>query len=121
MNSIKKPNNFLVILNDNGMSINKNDNGLYKLISKMTLKKGYNKFNSFLSRTFGNNFIGKFLRSIKRFLKRSMSLNTITDSIGLKYVGKFDGHNLKTLIAIFQQYFLKFRRNRIHLIRTTLA
>lgn len=96
----KKPNNFLVILNDNGMSINKNDNGLYKVISKITVKKGYNKFNSFMSRTIGNCFIGKGLKAIKRFLKRSMSLNTITDSIGLKYVGKFDGHNLKTLIRI---------------------
>ncbi|MBR6737497.1 MAG: 1-deoxy-D-xylulose-5-phosphate synthase [Clostridia bacterium] len=98
--STNKPSNFLVVLNDNGMSINKNDNGLYKVISKITVKKGYNRFNSFLSRTVGKCFIGRWLKAIKRFLKRSMSINTITDSVGLKYVGKFDGHNLKTLIKI---------------------
>lgn len=95
-----KPNNFLVILNDNGMSINKNDNGLYKVISKITVKKSYNRFNSFLSRTIGKCFIGKFLKKIKRSLKRSMSSNTIFDNLGLKYVGKFNGHDLKTLIKI---------------------
>ncbi len=95
-----KPKKFLVVLNDNGMSINKNNNGLYKLISKITVKKNYNRFNNFLSRTIGKSFIGKFLKGIKKFVKRSLSLNTVTDSIGLKYVGLFDGHDLKTLIKI---------------------
>ena len=95
-----KPNKFLVILNDNGMSINKNDHGLYKGISKMTLKKSYNRFNAFLSKTIGKCFIGRMLKAMKRSFKRSLSLNTVTDSIGLKYVGKFDGHDLKTLIKL---------------------
>lgn len=97
-----KPKKFIVILNDNGMSININNNGLYKIVSKITVKKRYNNFNNFLSRTIGKSFIGKFLRAIKRVLKRSLSLNTITDSIGLKYVGVFDGHNLKMLINILK-------------------
>ncbi len=95
-----KPKKFIVILNDNGMSININNNGLYKIVSKITVKKRYNNFNNFLSRTIGKSFIGKFLRATKRFLKRSLSLKTITDSIGLKYVGVFDGHKLKILINI---------------------
>ena len=95
-----KPKKFLVLLNDNGMSINKNNNGLYKLISKITVKKNYNNFNNFLSRAIGNSFIGKFLKKIKKFLKRSITLNTVTDNIGLKYVGLFDGHDLKQLINI---------------------
>lgn len=95
-----KPKKFLIILNDNGMSINKNDNGLYKLVSKITIKKSYNRFNSFLSKTIGRTFIGRFLKKIKRGIKRSLSSNTIADTLGIKYVGKFDGHNLKTLIKI---------------------
>lgn len=97
-----KPKKFIVILNDNGMSININKNGLYKIVSKITVKKRYNNFNNFLSRTIGKSFIGKFLRATKRFLKRSLSLKTITDSIGLKYVGVFDGHKLKMLINILK-------------------
>lgn len=98
--SSSKPNKFIVILNDNGMSISKNNNGLYKFVSKVTIKKGYGAINSFLARVFGNGIIGGFLRSVKRAIKRSISVNYVTDSIGLKYVGKFDGHDLKTLIKI---------------------
>ncbi len=95
-----KPKKLLVILNDNGMSINKNNNGLYKLVSKVTVKKRYNNFNNFLSKTIGRLYLGKFLRKFKRFIKRSLSLNTVSDSIGLKYVGVFDGHDLKSLIKL---------------------
>lgn len=97
-----KPNKFLLILNDNGMSINKNDNGFYKIISKITIKKGYSRFNSFLAKTIGKTFIGKFLRKIKRSFKRTITSNSIVDNVGLKYVGKFDGHDLKTLINLFK-------------------
>ncbi len=95
-----KPRKFLIVFNDNGMSIGKNNNGLYKVVSKITLRKSYRKFNSFLQKTIGRTFIGRFLRAIKRSLKRSLSINSFTDNLGLKYVGKFDGHDLKTLIKI---------------------
>ncbi len=97
-----KPQKFLVILNDNGMSISKNNNGLYKLVSKATVTKSYNTFNRFLSKVFGNWFLGTFLKKFKLFLKRSLSLNTFFDSLGLKYVGVFDGHNIKSLIKILK-------------------
>lgn len=97
-----KPRNFILLLNDNGMSISKNDNGLYKLISKITIKKGYNKFNTFLAKCFGNSWFGNWLRKVKKSIKNSLSTNTVSDSIGLKYVGKFDGHNLKTLISVLE-------------------
>lgn len=95
-----KPKKFLIILNDNGMSISKNNNGLYKLISKLTIRKNYNRFNSFIARVVGNNAFGRLLKRVKNSIKRGLSRNTVSDSIGLKYVGKFDGHDLKTLIRI---------------------
>jgi 1-deoxy-D-xylulose-5-phosphate synthase len=97
-----KPRKFLIILNDNGMSISKNNNGLYKTISKITIRKNYNRFNSFMARVFGNSAFGRFLRRVKNSIKRGLSRNTISDSVGLKYVGKFDGHNLKTLIRLLK-------------------
>ncbi len=97
-----KPKKFLVILNDNGMSISKNVNGSYKFISKLTTTKSYNKFNDFMSRVFGRGVIGNFLRKIKNFIKRCFSSYTIFDSFYLKYVGVFDGHNLKSLIRLLK-------------------
>lgn len=101
--SENKPKKFLVVLNDNGMSISKNNNGLYKFISKITTTKHYTKFNAFLSKTLGKCFIGKFLRKIKRGMKRLFNSNNIIDSLGFKYVGIFDGHDLKTLIRLLNQ------------------
>lgn len=98
--SLDKPKKFIIIFNDNGMSIGKNNNGLYKLVSKITIRKSYTRFNSFLQKTIGKTFIGKFLRKIKRSIKRSLSSKAFTDNLGLKYVGKFDGHDLKTMIKI---------------------
>lgn len=98
-----KPHNFLVILNDNNMSIRTNSNGLYKAISNITTKKFYKKTNSFLSRTIGKCFLGKFLRHLKNGLKRSLSFNTFADKLGLKYVGEYDGHNLKELVKILSR------------------
>lgn len=97
-----KPNKFLLVLNDNGMSISKNNNGLYKAISKITVNRSYTAFNDFLAKTIGKCFIGKFLRSIKSFTKRVLSSNTIFDGFGLKYVGMFDGHNIKQLVKILE-------------------
>lgn len=99
-----KPNNFLVILNDNGMSIGKNENGLYKFVSKITISRHYHRFNALLSKTIGKTFIlGKLLKRFKRRLKSAMSINTIADNLGMKYVGVFDGHDLKTLIAVLKK------------------
>lgn len=96
----KKPNKFLVVLNDNRMSIGQNGNGLYKAISNFTTKKFYKKTNAFLGRTIGNCFIGKFLKHVKHGLKRTLSINTVTDKLGLKYVGVYDGHDIKELVKI---------------------
>ena len=41
----KKPNKLLIILNDNGMSISKNSNGLYKALTKMSMKSRYSRTN----------------------------------------------------------------------------
>ena len=98
--TLSKPNKFLIILNDNGMSISKNNNGLYRLISKVTIRKNYNRFTAFLSRTIGKTWLGRTLRRFKNSLKRSLSRNAVTDSLGLKYVGKFDGHDVKTLVKL---------------------
>lgn len=96
----KKPNKFLVVLNDNRMSIGQNGNGLYKAISNFTTKKFYKKTNAFLNRTIGNCFLGRFLKHIKNGLKRTLSVNTIIDKLGLKYVGVYDGHDIYELIKI---------------------
>ncbi len=96
----KKPKKFIVILNDNGMSISKNNNGLYKIMSTVTTKKSYGRFMDFFSRTIGNSFIGRGLKAFKRWIKRSINGLSVIDSLGFKYVGIFYGNKIGELIRI---------------------
>ncbi len=100
----KKPNKMLIILNDNGMSISKNNNGLYKVVSKITMKKRYSKFMGAMDKIFGWNFIGRFLKRVKSAFKRTIDSYGFFDNLGLKYVGAFDGHNIKSLVDLFESF-----------------
>ncbi len=111
----KKPKKLLVILNDNGMSISKNNNGLYKFISKSTMKKRYSKFMATMDKIFGWNFIGSFLKGVKRAFKRSLDSYSMLDTVGIKYVGAFDGHNIKLLIDLFNSYKHSPRATLLHI------
>lgn len=96
-----KPKNFLVVLNDNGMSINKNHSALYRSISKRTVKKRYRTFNSFLSRTFKEtNSFGRALRRFKYSIKGWLNQNYFFERCGFKYVGPVNGHDLGELLGV---------------------
>lgn len=98
----KKPKKFIIILNDNGMSISKNNNGFYKIMSTVTTKKSYGNFMSFFEKTIGKSFIGKGLKRFKRFVKRSINGLSVIDSLGFKYVGIFNGNKIGELIRILE-------------------
>ncbi len=95
-----KPKNFIVILNDNGMSISKNKNGFYQLISKSTTKRGYVKSKHALKKVFGDSFITRGLASFRNFIKRVISKNNYFEQYGFKYVGVVDGNDLNELNKI---------------------
>lgn len=113
-----KPKKFIVILNDNGKSISKNNNGLYKAVSAFTTKKFYIKVNEFFSKTIGRFAFGRWLRRVKSFFKRLLSYYAIVDKLDLKYVGVFDGHDLKGLIRILKRIKESGKPTLLH-IRTT--
>lgn len=97
-----KPKKFIVIINDNGMSISKNNNGLYKIMSTVTTRKTYGKLMDFFSRTIGESFIGKGLKKFKNWIKRSLNGLSVIDSLGFKYVGIFNGNKMSELIRILK-------------------
>lgn len=115
ISSEKKPEKFLVILNDNGMSISKNSNGLYKAISKISIKKRYSNFMGVMNKVFGWNFIGKGLKRIKASFKRSIGKLSVLDNVGIKYLGCFDGNNIKLLVRLLSDYKHNPRATLLHL------
>ena len=89
-----KPNKHIVILNDNGMSINRNDNGLYKLISKGTTKRTYVGGKRVVQRVFRNSFVTRGLMKVRNFLKRLTG--------GGNY---FENHCRKGRLNLEEQYY----------------
>lgn len=98
--SNKKPTNYIVILNDNGMSISKNGNGFYNLISKSTTKNVYVNSKKAIKKIFRNSFITRGLIRFRDFVKRILNKNSYIEGFGFKYVGIVDGNNIKKMVKI---------------------
>lgn len=100
--------NMLVILNDNGISIDKAVGGLSNYLVDITASPKYNKIKDHVWRktggdkgpTRGHNFISKTLSAFKSSLLDSANL---FESLGFRYFGPVDGHDVARLVEILSQ------------------
>ena len=90
----------LVILNDNGMSINPNVGSIAKLLTRMRLKPEYFHFKRTYQR-FMAKFPGiySFLHSIKERIKLAILQETFFEELGFYYLGPVDGTDLEAIEA----------------------
>ena len=100
--------NIIVILNDNEMSISKNVGGIPKLLTKIRIKKTYNRSNNFVKRFFNKiPVIGKpivnLAHAIKKGIKGLIIPNMYFEDIGFTYLGPVDGHNIEELENILHK------------------
>ncbi len=98
-----KPKKYIVILNDNGMSISKNINGFYRFISEKRLKDSYVKNKERVKKIFKESFVTRFLRKVRNFLKRILKLQNPFESFGFKYFGVFDGNDVNELTRVLEK------------------
>lgn len=96
----------VVVLNDNGMSIDWNVGGMASHLSSLRSKAEYISMKQRIK-----NAIGKFpggqglyhvIRSVKDWLKRVLLPTSIFESMGMEYLGPVDGHDLPRLISLLQ-------------------
>lgn len=97
---------YLIIVNDNGMSIGKSVGGLYKALNRLTVKKKYRSAKSGFKRFLNVTFLGRAclngLRRVKRLTKRVLNGYNSFEQLGIKYVGAINGHSLKVLISVLK-------------------
>lgn len=96
-----------IVLNDNGMSISKNVGGISKYLKKLELSRSYLHFKKSLEKlkkvpVVGSALIG-FLYRVKQFFKSILMRTNFFEDLGISYYGPVDGHDLKKLLAIFQE------------------
>lgn len=98
-----KPKKYIVILNDNGMSISKNTNGLYQMLSKGTTKRSYAKSKRIIKKIFGTSIVTRGLAKIRNLVKRVLGKNQYFENYGFKYVGIVDGNDMGELVKILSR------------------
>jgi len=91
----------VIILNDNGMSINGNVGGVARHLSRQRMKPSYAAFKKRYKRfleilPFGR-AIYKFTHGIKSAIKETLLHCSMFEEMGLQYIGPLGGHDLKTL------------------------
>ncbi len=100
---------FIIVLNDNEMSISSNVGNLAAYFSRLRTSKGYFKFKSKLKRGFKKiPLIGvgltKFFGGVKNLFKRIVLVNEgFFGALGVKYFGPVDGHDIKKLEDVFEE------------------
>ncbi len=122
-NAGSKKGNFIVVLNDNKMSISDNVGALARSLTKMRNKPKYHHFKFALSKILlkipiigspVNTFIFKFKEVVKGFVYK----NNFFTSLGFNYLGPVDGHNIQALESLFNIAKSYQRPSLVHVITT---
>ncbi len=107
-NVANNPNNLLIILNDNEMSIDANVGGLHAYLSELSTSAGYNKWRSKLYNAFrrkgvvseaGKGRIQRFVNSVKSLVSGKQN---IFEGLNIRYFGPFDGHDVVKIVKILR-------------------
>ncbi len=80
----------IIILNDNEMGISKNTGGLARTFNHIRVKGRFKLLRKVMPRT------------IKIMMKSLAYRNNLFSSMGLKYIGIIDGHNIKELVECLE-------------------
>ena len=99
--------NFIIVLNDNNMSISENVGGLANYLAKLRTSSKYTGFKESMERVLnhlpgiGKDIIEKLKRS-KDAVKYFMLPSMFFEDMGLTYIGPIDGHNIDQMKYAFE-------------------
>lgn len=109
MNNASRLNtNFIIVLNDNNMSISENVGGLSAYLNTVRTKEGYMNLKAEVESTlskipvYGEHIV-KRVRRTKNGLKQFFVPGMLFEEMGLTYLGPVDGHNIDQLVKSFRE------------------
>lgn len=100
--------NFIIVLNDNNMSISENVGGMSRYLNGIRTGAGYNDLKKNVTNVLeripvvGNGLIDKISRT-KNGIKQLIIPGMLFENMGITYLGPVDGHNIKQLTKTFQE------------------
>ncbi len=107
-NGSRKYNKFIVVLNDNQMSIDKNVGGMAMYLDKFRTGQFYNEVKSDVEQTLSKipkvgDSIVKTVRGVKNSVKQFLVPGMFFEELGYTYLGPIDGHDLQKLKVTLEQ------------------
>ena len=107
-NAARLKKNFIIVLNDNNMSISENVGGMSKYLSSIHTGTGYNDLKKNITSALekipvlGEKVIDKISRT-KQGIKQLIIPGMLFENMGLVYLGPVDGHDIKQLCKVLQE------------------
>ncbi|MGN1145150.1 MAG: 1-deoxy-D-xylulose-5-phosphate synthase [Acetatifactor sp.] len=106
-NASKLETNFIIVLNDNNMSISENVGGVSKYLNNIRTATGYldlkeGIYNA-LANTPGGNGMISGIRRAKSSVKQLVIPGMFFEDMGLTYLGPVDGHDIESLIRVINE------------------
>ncbi|MEF9938939.1 MAG: 1-deoxy-D-xylulose-5-phosphate synthase [Clostridium sp.] len=107
-NAARMKKNFIIVLNDNNMSISENVGGMSRYLSNLRAGQGYNELKKSVAGTLsripkiGSDLVDTLLRT-KNSIKQLLIPGMWFENMGITYLGPVDGHDVKGLVKIFKE------------------
>ncbi len=106
-NAVGNSDGLIIVINDNKMSISKNVGALARSLNKVRTNPAYYNLKSVVEKTVSRiPFVGTPLRNSiynsKLMLKNVIYHSNVFESLGFKYLGPVDGHNISKLTQVFK-------------------
>ncbi|MBO4617164.1 MAG: 1-deoxy-D-xylulose-5-phosphate synthase [Lachnospiraceae bacterium] len=106
-NASKLTSNFIVVLNDNNMSISENVGGVSKYLNSIRTADTYlglkeNVLNTLL-KVPGGEGIANRIRKAKSTVKSMVVPGMFFEDMGITYLGPVDGHNVKAILKVLEE------------------
>lgn len=106
-NAAKLETNFIIVINDNNMSISENVGGISKYLNNirtadtyLDIKEGV--YNTLKEMPRGNKVV-EGIRKAKSSFKQLVVPGMFFEDMGITYLGPVDGHNISAMLRMFQE------------------
>ena len=106
-NASQLKSNFIIVLNDNNMSISENVGGISSYLSNIRTAEKYTGLKNGVENTlnkipvYGDKLI-KGLRNTKQGIKQFLVPGMFFEEMGITYLGPVDGHNISQMLRVFK-------------------
>ena len=107
-NAAQAKSNYVIILNDNNMSISENVGGMSKYLDGIRTNHVYNNLKKGVTNTLnkipvvGNQLVTK-IRKTKNSIKQLLVPGMFFEDMGITYLGPVDGHDIKSLYRALKE------------------